>query len=190
MRKTTTLLVLVIFAITFNCCTTDDYIPPREDIYFPPTTGTAWETTSLEDLDWDATKVDDLYSFLSTNKTRAFLVLEKGKIVMEKYWGQNILNTKDFGKEEVWYWASAGKTITSFLVGMAQQEGRLSIEDKTSKYLGENWTTASIDDENLIRIRHQLSMSTGLDYEVGSLDCTDSLCLKYKKRAGRYRLKN
>jgi len=103
---------------------------------------------------------------------------------MEKYWGQNILNTKDFGKEEFWYWASAGKTITSFLVGMAQQENRLSIEDKSSKYLGENWTTASIDDENLIRIRHQLSMSTGLDYEVGSLDCTDSLCLKYKKRAG------
>lgn len=184
MKKTSILFSIILFALLCNNCSTDDYVPLRKDIYFPPTTGISWETTTPSELNWDTTRMADLYSFLSTNKTRAFIVLKKGKIVVEKYWGRNILDNADFSKDDSWYWASAGKTITSFLIGKAQEDGLIALEDKTSKHLGEHWTSLELEDENFIKIRHQLSMTTGLDYDSVDLDCTDSLCLRYKKRAG------
>ena len=81
MGKIKILIGLVTFALILNSCTTDDYVPPRDDIYFPPVSGSTWKTKSMTELNWDTSKVDDLYSFLSSNKTRAFIVLEKGKIV-------------------------------------------------------------------------------------------------------------
>jgi len=38
--------------------------------------------------------------------------------------------------------------------------------------------------EQQINIRHQLSMTTGLDYTLGNLDCTDPACLQYKADPG------
>ena len=96
----------------------------------------------------------------------------------------NLLGNADFTSNTPWYWASAGKTLTAFLTGIAQQEGLLNIGDKTSKYLGEGWTSAPAEKEDLITIRHQLTMTTGLDYEVDDLDCTDPSCLLYKADAG------
>jgi CubicO group peptidase (beta-lactamase class C family) len=52
-----------------------------------------------------------------------------GKLFLEKYFGS-------FTKDSIWYWASAGKTITSFLVGKAQEENFLSIDDPSSKFQG------------------------------------------------------
>ena len=46
-----------------------------------------------------------------------------------------------------WYWASAGKTLTSFITGIAQQEGYLNIYDTTSNYLGSGWTNCLSNDE-------------------------------------------
>ena len=60
-------------------------------------------------------------------------MLKDGKIAIEKYFGT-------FTKDSLWYWASAGKTLTAFLVGQAQENGLLSISDSTSKYLGSGWT--------------------------------------------------
>ena len=46
-----------------------------------------------------------------------------------------------------WYWASAAKTIISFLIGMAQEEGYLEITDTTSDYLGDGWTNCNLIQE-------------------------------------------
>ena len=78
-----------------------------------------------------------------------------------------------------WYWASAAKTITSFLVGMAQEEGYLEITDTSSNYLGNGWTNCNPIQENKITIWNQLTMTTGLDDNVSDPNCTNDNCLLY-----------
>ncbi|RKD91731.1 serine hydrolase domain-containing protein [Mangrovibacterium diazotrophicum] len=180
--------LLFVFAllITVSCGKNSDDTPEAEnsDLYFPPIPSTTWETTTPAEQGWDEAALDELYTYLEDENTRAFIILQNGKIAVEKYWGSTITNSGDFDASSIWYWASAGKTLTAFLCGIAQQKGLLDIDDKTSDYLGEGWTSASQEKEDLITIRHQLTMTTGLDYEVDNLDCTDPACLLYKADAG------
>ncbi|MCB9256992.1 MAG: serine hydrolase [Chitinophagales bacterium] len=156
----------------------------EEELYFPPLVGNTWERKSLATLEWDSTASLDLENYLASNGTRAFIILQNGRIVMERYWGNNITNTSSFQENSLWYWASAGKTLTAFLVGIAQEENLLSIEDKSSDYLGQGWTNMSLAQENNIKIKHQLMMTTGLDYTAADLDCTDDTCLVYLNEPG------
>jgi CubicO group peptidase (beta-lactamase class C family) len=147
-----------------------------QSFYSPPVNGSEWQTLSFNSLGWDSTKTDTLYKFLQANNTKAFLLLKNGKIVIEKYFDT-------FTRDSIWYWASAGKTLTSFLVGLAQQDGYLSINDSTSKYLG-RWTSAPLNKESLIKIKHQLSMTSGLNDNVPDPYCTLQSCLIYHSDAG------
>ncbi len=151
-------------------------------LYFPPKTGTAWQTTSPASLGFCADRVDSLYQFLAAKNTKSFLLLQDGRIVLEKYFGTYV-------QDSVWYWASAGKSLTAFLVGQAQEEGLLDIDDATSTYLGAGWTSATPEQENAITLRHQLSMTTGLDDTPtpASPDanlCIDPACLQYLAAPG------
>jgi CubicO group peptidase (beta-lactamase class C family) len=148
-----------------------------QSLYFPPITVGNWETITPQSLNYCQPKIDSLYNFLETNNTKAFILLKDGKIVLEKYFGTHTATTP-------WQWASAGKTITSFLTGIAQQEGYLSISDTTSNYLGEGWTVCTPEQENKITIRHQLTMTSGLKDDVPDHYCTIDTCLIYKADAG------
>lgn len=148
-----------------------------QSLYFPPLTGSTWDTISPKTLGYCQTNIDRLYDFLEANNTRAFIILKNGKIVLEKYFGTHTQLTP-------WQWASAGKTITSFMVGMAQQEGFLSLDDTTSTYLGKGWTDCTPKQEEKITIKHQLSMNSGLDDKVLDHFCTIDTCLIYKADAG------
>jgi CubicO group peptidase (beta-lactamase class C family) len=148
-----------------------------QSLYFPPLTGNAWETLSPDSLGYCEEKIQDLYDLLETNNTKAFLLLKDGRIVLEKYFGT-------FTQDSVWYWASAGKSMTACLVGIAQQENLLDINDRTSDYLGTGWTACPPDKEDLITVRHQLSMTSGLDDGVPDIYCTLDTCLIYKADAG------
>jgi len=146
-------------------------------LYFPPTTGTTWQTTSVASLGWDQTQLDALYPYLEGVGTKAFIILKDGKIVTEHYFGT-------FTADSLWYWASAGKTVTAMLVGIAQHDGLININSKTSTYIGTGWTSEPLDKENLITIKNQLTMTTGLDDGVPDQDCTQPGCLVYKADAG------
>jgi len=113
-----------------------------------------------------------MLNMLDTNNTKAFILLKDGKIVIERYFNGHNASTN-------WYWASAGKTITATLVGIAQQENYLQISDSTSDYLGPGWSSLTPQQEERITIRHQLTMTTGLDDRVPDLYCTDDTCLQY-----------
>ena len=145
-------------------------------LYFPPVTGNRWDTLSPAGLGWCTPQIDSLYSLLNTNDTKAFILLKDGKIVLEKYFGTQTVTSN-------WYWASAGKSLTAFMIGIAQQEGFLKISDTTSKYLGNGWTSCTGTQEEAITIRHQLTMTTGLNDAV-TADCTLPSCLTYKAPAG------
>ena len=148
-----------------------------DELYFPPIAGSDWDTLSLQSLNWCESKIDNLYNYLDENHTKAFIVLKDGKIVLEKYFGE-------FTKDSIWYWASAGKTLTAFMAGIAQQEGFLSVNDRTSKYLGDDWTSETQEQEDKITILHQLTMTSGLDDGVKNSSCTEKSCLIYKADAG------
>lgn len=145
--------------------------------YFPPVQGNDWDKLSPDSLHWCQNKIDSLYSFLDNNNTKAFLLLKNGKIVLEKYFDTHTETSS-------WYWASAGKSLTAFITGLALQEGKLSLSDVSSKYLGQGWTSCTPEKENLITIKHQLSMTTGLDDGVEDHFCTLKECLIYKSDAG------
>lgn len=149
----------------------------NQSIYFPPLSGNAWDTISPQSLNWCQNKIDSLYHYLDTNNTKAFILLKDGKIVLEKYFGSH-------NQATLWQWASAGKTVTAFMVGIAQQENLLSIHDTTSVYLGQAWTQCTPGQEAKITIRHQLTMTTGLDDGVPDHYCTLDSCLVYKADAG------
>lgn len=148
-----------------------------QNTYFPPNSGEEWETISPADLGWCTEEIEPLLQFLEDQNTNAFIVLKNGRIVIEAYFN-------DFTADKNWYWASAGKTLTAFLVGKAQEEGLLSISEPTQNYLGEGWTSASAEQEAAITIQHQLTMTTGLnDIDVDS-NCLDSECLEYLTEPG------
>ncbi|GLR15788.1 serine hydrolase domain-containing protein [Portibacter lacus] len=173
------LLLLFIFV---QCDKTTDPIIEEEEendteLYFPPNNSDEWDTYSIAELDWNEEATADLYDFLESNGTRGFLILKDGKIVIEKYWNKGILN-QEFTQSSNWYWASAGKTLTSFLIGQAQEDGYLDITKSSSEYLGSGWSTLTEEQEKAITVRHHLTMTTGLDTE-GDIFCTDKECLNY-----------
>lgn len=179
---------LIIFALLSLCSCKDEPesccdVSPVESPYFPPQTGT-WETTLPSSLGWNQDSIDALYADLEANDSRAFIVLVNGKIVLEKYWGKDILNTSNFDATKNWYWASAAKTLTSFAIGKAQEDGKLELTDKTSKYLGTPWTSLTQGEEDKITVWHQLTMTTGLDDGTGNADSWKPEDLVYKADAG------
>ena len=181
MIRSKTYILFLITTLILGC-SKDTPIDENNDIpietnglYFPPLNGTDWDTVDLEDLNWNADAEAELYDFLNTNGTRAFIVLKDGKIALEEYFGDHTENTP-------WYWASAGKTLTSFTTGIALQEGFLSLNDKTADYLGTGWTSLTNEKEELITIWHQLTMTSGMDDTQG--DCKTPNCLTYVADAG------
>ena len=153
------LLIICTIVLFFTSCkknvaTATQVTPPapQDSLYFPPVNSNEWQTTSPASLGWNETALNDLYTYLQQKNTKAFIILKNGKIVTEQYFGS-------FTADSLWYWASAGKTMTAMLVGIAQQEGLLNIGDKSSKYLGTGWTSLPQNKEGLITIRNQLTNS-------------------------------
>lgn len=149
-----------------------------QNLYFPPlieTQENKWETKSISELEWCDERVDSLYNFLEKKNTKGFIVLKDGKIVLEKYFGT-------FTQDSTWYWASAGKSMVATLIGIAQRSSLLDINKKTSTYLGEGWTSLTKEQEDKITIRHQMTMTTGLNppLDAGTNTCYEPSCFTYK----------
>lgn len=123
-------VIVVVVARTFIllfrhiiCLTTICLNCKGQDIYFSPLSNLAnKETISPFSLGWCLNEIDTLYDYLQQENSKGFIVLNDGEIVLEKYFGT-------FTQDSLWYWASAGKTITSFLVGKAQEENYLFLSD-------------------------------------------------------------
>ncbi len=125
-------------------------------MYFPSNSSSTWETKSLSSLGWNQAAVQPLKDFLIQKHTKSFIILINGRIVMEEYFnGQTATGT--------WEWNSAGKTLVASITGIAQQEGLLNISSKVSDYLGTEWTSMPLSKENLITVRHLLTMTSGND---------------------------
>ncbi|MEI7471084.1 MAG: serine hydrolase domain-containing protein [Ferruginibacter sp.] len=145
--------------------------------YYPPLTGDVWDTKTAASAGWDETLLQAAFDFAGTKNTYGLIVLQHGKIVKEQYWN-------GWTKDSRYYIASAGKSVVAFIAGMAQQDGIININNKVSQYLGTGWTSLPLAKENLITVKNQLTMTTGLDDGVADPDCTTAACLTYKADAG------
>lgn len=171
-------LLLISLLSIFISCGNDDTpapTPTEEAMYFPPMTGTTWETKTPESLGWNTANIAALNTYLSDKHTKGFIVLHNGKIVMEQYYNGHTATLP-------WYWASAGKTLTSTVTGIAEQEGFLNSNNKVSDYLGTGWTSAPLAKENLITCKNLLSMNSGLNDALG--DDVSPANLQYVADAG------
>lgn len=145
--------------------------------YFPPVAPGNWDTLSPARFGWCNDKIDSLYALLARENTKAFILLKDGKIVLEQYFDGHSATSN-------WYWASAGKSLTATLVGIAKANGSLQLTDSSSKYLGAGWTSATPAQEGAITVWHQLTMTSGLDDAFGDPFCTVDTCLRYLALAG------
>ncbi|NRD20597.1 serine hydrolase [Winogradskyella eckloniae] len=156
--------ILLLFLVFLSCSdddsSSDDVDPQLEDIYFPPNNSDTWETKTISELNWNEDQLQPLLDFLEEKNTKSFIILHNGKIVVEEYMNGHNSNT-------TWYWASAGKTLTTAISGIAEQEGFIDINNKVSDYVGTGWTSAPAEKEDLITCQHLLSMTSGLDDEAG-----------------------
>ncbi len=181
-------LLFLLAVIGLIACTSDTNQDPTPtpdtpenraelEAYFPPITGEDWETLDPEQLGWCPDKLAELQVLLEDKNTKAFLILKNGRMVAEWYMNGH-------GQDSLWYWASAGKTLTTYLIGKAQEENLLDIRQPTSDFLGEGWTSLPPAQEQQVTVWHQLTMTAGLDDGVPNSDCTHPECLRYKAEAG------
>lgn len=177
-------ILLISFLLIFISCSSDETsvptptpipTPTEETMYFPPNGSTTWETKTPESLGWNTANIQPLYDYLNLKHSKGFIILHNGKIVMEQYFNGHSATS-------LWYWASAGKTLTSTVTGIAEQEGFLNSNNKVSDYLGTGWTSAPLAKEDLITCKNLLSMNSGLDDSLG--DDVSPANLQYVADAG------
>ena len=177
-------ILLISFLLIFISCSSDETsvptptpipTPTEETMYFPPNGSTTWETKTPESLGWNTANIQPLYDYLNLKHSKGFIILHNGKIVMEQYFNGHSATS-------LWYWASAGKTLTSTVTGIAEQEGFLNSNNKVSDYLGTGWTSATLAKENLITCKNLLCMNSGLDDSLG--DDVSPANLQYVADAG------
>ncbi|MFV5685351.1 serine hydrolase domain-containing protein [Flavobacterium sp. GB2R13] len=171
----------LLFAFLCMSCSSESTNPapmptPTETLYFPPLSGITWETKSIVSLGWKQAAVQPLLDYLELKHSKGFIILVNGRIVMENYFNGHAATTN-------WYWASAGKTLTSTITGIAQQEGLLNINNKVSQYIGTGWTSETLAKENLITCKNLLTMSSGIE-DIANGDDVSPASLQYKADAG------
>lgn len=143
----------------FFCCSSENQksiLPIEEKLYFPPISDNNWETKTVSSLNWNSSAVKPLLDFLEEKNTKSFILLVNGKIVFENYFN-------DHEASETWEWNSAGKTLCTATIGIAQQENLIKINNKVSDYLGEGWTNMALEKEQLITVKNLLTMTSGID---------------------------
>ncbi|MBP2282640.1 CubicO group peptidase (beta-lactamase class C family) [Flavobacterium sp. CG_23.5] len=170
--------LILFLCISCNSETSDSKPTPvlTETIYFPPVTGTSWETKSIASLGWKQAAVQPLLDYLELKHSKGFIILVNGRIVLENYFNGHSASTN-------WYWASAGKTLTSTVTGIAQQENLININNKVSQYIGTGWTSETLAQENLITCKNLLTMTSGIE-DIANGDAISPASLQYKADAG------
>ena len=146
-------------------------------LYFPPTKG-EWARIDPAKVGWSPPKLKKLMDYAGKNKSSGVIILYRGRILAEQYWPLNPPEKNPNGQRNPYFHmrlgkdakgraiedvASAQKSVTAMLVGIAQHKGLLKIEDHVYKYLGKGWSKAPAAAEGKITIRHLITMSSGLN---------------------------
>ncbi|MCB0977137.1 MAG: beta-lactamase family protein [Acidimicrobiales bacterium] len=117
---------------------------------------TDWKTVEPASVDLDAGVLDDLADTARDNESTCLLVARHGRIAGEWYFNGG---ARDKAQEVF----SATKSFASVIVGIAQDEGDLDIDDSASKYIGE-WKGTPAE---RVTVEDILSNDSGRAWSVG-----------------------
>lgn len=158
MRPASLLFAVILFgAIACNPAENPNPITDQA-MYFPPSSGNDWEKVTPSQLGWNESQIPALVDFLRSKNSKSFMILVNGRIVMEEYFDGHQAT-------DPWQWNSAGKTLTTTTIGIAQQENLLDINLPVSAHLGLGWTAMPLAKERLITSKNLLSMNSGINDE-------------------------
>jgi CubicO group peptidase (beta-lactamase class C family) len=146
-----------------------------EPLYFPPTKG-EWQRVTPAAAGWNAAKLEAALKYAGDKRASGVVILHRGRIMAEQYWspdesaqaggkpreyGAMVVGRDDAGRviEDV---ASVQKSVAAMLVGIAQHQGLLKLDDPVAKHLGAGWTKAAPEQERAITVRHLVTMTSGL----------------------------
>ena len=125
-------------------------------LYFPPP-GDGWETAASG---WDPARLEEAALFAQQQHSTALIVLDRGRIVLERYWPLANGTATDMHTAGPIF--SAGKSVVSALLGEAIFNGQIELERPVSDYLDAGWSGASPAQEQAIVMRHLVTMTSGL----------------------------
>lgn len=113
-----------------------------------------WQRSSPEPAGFDAGKLERIDGTLGAARSTCFVVTRHGKVVHEQYWRRS----DDSTRKPVF---SVTKSVTSTLIGIAVDEGKLSLDDKAADYIPSWRETESRD----VTIRNLLSNDSGRHWD-------------------------
>jgi CubicO group peptidase (beta-lactamase class C family) len=117
--------------------------------------GSGYPAGLPEDLELPAGR-DDLEAFLRSTETTAFIVVKDDRLLYERYFNGS-------SRESTQTSFSVAKSFASALVGIAVQDGLISLDDPITDHIPE---LKERDPRfEAITIRHLISMSSGLRYD-------------------------
>ena len=121
------------------------------------TPGAAWQRVSPASVGLDAAKLNQIAARAGKARSNCLVVVRDGKLAGEWYFrGTGPSTTQDV--------FSATKSVASTLVGIAQDDGELSIDDSASKWIPQWQGTPSA----AVTVRDLLSMDSGRDWSAFS----------------------
>jgi CubicO group peptidase (beta-lactamase class C family) len=117
--------------------------------------GATWETATPAAVGLDGAKLDELAAKAEVGKSHCFAVVRHGKLAVDRYFAGT-------GPESAQDVFSMTKSVTSTLIGIAQDDGDLKISDRASKWITEWRGTPSED----VTIRDLLSNDSGREWSL------------------------
>lgn len=126
----------------------------------PELTDDGWKVASASEVGINVNVLSSLAKSLRTNqypRTDSFLVIKDGFLVQELYFN-------NFNRDKIHDLRSATKSITSALVGVAIDQGYIEDVEQPALALISGYSEIDhwVDGKNDIKIKHLLTMSSGL----------------------------
>jgi len=103
---------------------------------------------------WDPVALQAALDFAGRRATTAMVVVVGGRVMAQQSWGADLGFARDI--------ASAQKSVVALLVGNLVDAGTMQVDEPVATYLGRGWSKATAAQEDAIRVRHLLTMTSGL----------------------------
>ena len=131
--------------------------------YSPPPRGEGWQTAHLADVNMNTMPIEELIRLIIKTPmdaidapyVHAILIARHGKLVLEEYF-------HGYNGEQPHATRSAGKSVTTTLVGMAIHQGLLTLDTPVYQSLYGGQVPAGLDDRAVrMTLEHLITMTPG-----------------------------
>ncbi|MGE5458918.1 MAG: signal peptidase I [Methanobacterium sp.] len=151
---------------------------PESQIAVAATAADEWKTSLPEDQGLDPKKLDQIYKDIETNKLKidSVLIVKNGTLVAEKYFPADTVHivkngelvdekfSGTYNRDTLHYIWSDTKSITSTLVGIACDQGKIKLDNKVVDYFPGNKFDNMDTLKKSMTVRDLLTMRSGLQW--------------------------